>query len=125
MKNVLSKCLASSTDNSDYLILFRKFVSRKAAGKGKAVLEAVGLNSETIAACYNSHPLNEEEAVQAGLIMWCDDQGNKPPTWQVLFAAMEYAQIAKRHVRDLKKESGLFGTQLPLSHAHQTGSNPG
>ena len=111
MKNVLSKCLALSTDHPDHLILFRKYVSRKAACKGRAVLEGVGLDSETIAACFNSHPLNEEEAVQAGLIEWCGGQSKKPPTWQVLFAAMEYAQIAKQHVNDLKNEPGLFGTQ--------------
>ena len=108
VKNVLSKCLALSTDHPDHLKLFRKFVSRKAAGKGRAVLEGVGLDSETIAACFNSHPLNEEEAVQAGLTKWCGGQYKKPPTWQVLFAAMEHAQIAKQHVHDLK-ESGLFG----------------
>ena len=107
---MLSKYLALSTVHPDHLILFRKYVSRKAAGKGRAVLEGVRLDSETIAACYNSHPLNEEEAVQAGLIKWCGGRGNEPPTWQGLFAAMEYAQIAKHHVYDLKKETGLFGT---------------
>ena len=110
VKNVLSKCLALSTGHPDHLILFRKYVSRKAAGEGRAVLEGVGLNSETIAACFNSHPLNEEEAVQAGLTKWCGGRGKKPPTWQVLFAAMEYAQIAEQHVHDLKKETGLFVT---------------
>ena len=98
-----------STDHPDHLILFRKYVSRKAAGKGRAVLEGVGLDSETIGACFSS--LNEEEAVQAGLIKWCGGLGNKLPSWRVLFAAMEYAQIAQQHVHDLKKESGLFGKQ--------------
>ena len=84
-------------------------MSRKAAGTGRAVLEGVGLDSETIGACFSS--LNEEEAVQAGLVKWCNGRGNKLPTWGVLFAAMEYAQIAQQHVHDLKKESGLFGTQ--------------
>ena len=86
-------------------------MSKKAAGKGRAVLEAVGLDLETIAACFNSHPLNEEEAVQAGLIEWCSDQGDKFATWGVLFAAMEYAQMELQHVRNLKKETGLFGKQ--------------
>ena len=111
VKNVLAKCFALSTDHPGHLKLFRKYVSRKAVGKGRAVLEGVGLDSETIAACFNSHPLNEEEAVQAGLTKWCGGRGNEPPTWQVLFAAIEYAQIAKQHVNDLKKESGLFGKQ--------------
>ena len=99
-------CFTLSTDHP---ILFRKYVSRKVAGKGRAVLEGVGLDSETIAACFNSHPLNEEEAVQAGLTKWCGGQGNEPPTWQVLFAAMQYAQIAQQHVHNLKKELGQFG----------------
>ena len=111
VKNVLSKCFILSTDHPDYLILFRKYVSRKAAGKGRAVLEGVGLDSETIEACFRSHPETEEEAVQAGLIKWCGGRGNKLPTWEVLFAAMEYAQIAEQHVHELKKETGLFGKQ--------------
>ena len=108
MKNVLAKCFALSTDHPDHLMLFRTFVSRKSAGKGRAVLEGVGLDSETIEACFNSW--NEEEAVQAGLIKWRDGLGNKLPTWRVLFAAMEYAQIAQQHVHDLKKESSYPGT---------------
>ena len=111
VKNAFSKCFTLSTDHPNYLILFRTYVSRKAAGTGRALLEGVGLDSETIAACYNSHPLNEEEAVQAGLDKWCAGQGNKLPTWGVLFAAMEYAQIARQHVHKLKKETGLFGMQ--------------
>ena len=108
---MLAKYLALSTVHPDHLTLFRKYVSRKAAGKGRAVLEAVGLDSNTIAACYNNHPLNEEEAVQAGLVKWCGDQGSKLPTWGMLFAAMEYAQIEQQHVRNIKKETGLFGKQ--------------
>ena len=44
------------------------FVSRVSAGKGRAVLEGVGLAPETVRACYGRHPGNEEEAVQEGLI---------------------------------------------------------
>ena len=111
VENVLSKCFTLSADHPDHLILFRKYVSRKAAGKGRAVLEGVGLDSETIEACFRSHPETEEEAVQAGLVKWCGGQGKKPPTWQMLFAAMEYAQIAQQHVHELMKETGLFGMQ--------------
>ena len=111
VKNVLVKSFALFTDHPDHLILFRKYVSRKAAGKGRAVLEGVGLDSETIEACFRSHPETEEEAVQAGLVKWCGGRGNKLPTWRVLFAAMEYAQIAEQHVHELKKETGLFGKQ--------------
>ena len=42
------KCCAISADRSDHLKLFRKYVSRKAATKGRAVLEGVGLLTETI-----------------------------------------------------------------------------
>ena len=105
-----SKCI-SAADHPNRLILFRRFVSRTAASNGRAVLEGVGLESETIAACFNSHPLNEEEAVQAGLIKWSEGQGSKPATWNVLFAAMDYAQIGQKHVNSLKKELDLFGMQ--------------
>ena len=96
------KCLPFSADHQDQLILFRTCVSRNAASKGRAVLEGVGLSAETIEACFNSHPLNEEEAVQAGLTQWSGGQGRQPPTWQVLLGAMTYAQIAQEHVQELK-----------------------
>ena len=98
------KCRAFSADHPDHLILFRKYVSRKAATKGRAVLEGVGLLTETIDACFSSHPLDEEEAVQAGLTRWSGGQGRQPPTWVVLISAMEYANIAQQHIEDLKKE---------------------
>ena len=101
------KCIPFSADHPDHLILFRKYVSRKAASKGRAVLEGVGLNAETIEACFRSHPLNEEEAVQSGLIKWSSGQSHKSPTWQILLAAMEYADIADQHVQGLKEELGL------------------
>ena len=57
-------------------------MSRKAANKGRAILEGVGLDTEAIEACFSSHPLNEEEAVQAGLTKWSAGQSHKPPTWE-------------------------------------------
>ena len=84
------------------------YVSRKSAGKGRAVLEGVGLRSETIAECFQTNPLNEEEAVQDGLIRWKDGQG-LPPTWEVLVDAMVYAEIAPQDVQGLKEELGLHG----------------
>ena len=93
-----------SADRPDHLMLFRKYVSRKAATKGRAVLEGVGLLTETINACFSSHPLNEEGAVQAGLTEWSGGQSHQPPTWEVLTAAMEYANIAQQHIEDLRKE---------------------
>ena len=98
------KCRAFSADRPDHLILFRKYVSRKAATKGRAVLEGVGLVTETIDACFSSHPLDEEGAVQAGLTRWSGGQGHQPPTWEVLISAMEYANIAQQHIEDLRKE---------------------
>ena len=98
------KYCAFFADHPDHLKLFRKYVSRKAATKGRAVLEGVGLLTETIDACFSSHPLDEEEAVQAGLTRWSGGQGHQPPTWEVLISAMEFAKIAQQHIEDLKKE---------------------
>ena len=108
------KCCAFSADRPDHLILFRKYVSRKAATKGRAVLAGVGLLSETIDGCFSSHPLDEEGAVQAGLTRWSGGQGCQPPTWQVLLEAMMFAQIAQEHVQGLKKTLGVQGTLFTL-----------
>ena len=103
------KCLILSADYPNHLLLFRKYASRKAAAKGRAVLEGVGLSAETIHACFSSHPLDEEGVVQAGLTRWSGGQGRQPPTWEVLISAMEYAAIAQQHIEDLKKSLGLLG----------------
>ena len=87
-------------------MLFREHVSRAAAGKGRAVLEGLRLKSNTIEACFQSNPLREEEAVQMGLVKWKDGQG-LPPTWKNLVDAMQFAQIEKSHVTELKKKLGL------------------
>ena len=108
------KCLASFADRRDQLKLFRDYVSRKAAGKGRALLEGVGLCTATIDACFCSHPRDEEEAVQAGLVKWSDGQGLQPPTWQVLLEAMTFAQIAQEHVQGLKEKLGVQGTLFTL-----------
>ena len=98
------KCLAFSADRVDHLILFRTYVSRQAATKGRVVLEGVGLRTEAIDACFSSHPQDDEGAVQAGLTKWSSGQSYKPPTWEVLFHAMDYAHIAQQHIDDLRKE---------------------
>ena len=98
--------LAVSVDHPDHLRLFRLHVSRAAVDKGRAILEGVRLESDTIEACFQRHPSKEEEAVQMGLIKWKDGQG-LPPTWKVLVDAMDYAQIAVKHVNGLKRELGL------------------
>ena len=95
----------SSADCPDHLMLFRQYVSRKAAGKARAILEGVGLDSSTIDACFSAHPLNDEEIVQVGLVRWRNGQGSphkQPPTWEVLISAMEYAGMAQQHIKELK-----------------------
>ena len=85
-------------------MVFRMFVSRKAAGKGRAILEGVGLDAPEIKACFRSNPLDDEEAVQDGLIMWTDgDHQDFPPTWGVLIDAMDYARIGQQHIAGLKE----------------------
>ena len=98
--------LAVPTDRPNHITLFREHVSRKAAGKERAVLEGVGLDEATIEACFSDHR-NVEEVVQAGLVKWRDGQGaphKQPPTWEVLISAMEYARIAQSHIEELKEK---------------------
>ena len=83
-------------------MLFRTFVSRNAAGRGKAVLEGVGLTPEAIGMCFGMAPYTEEEAVQSGLMKWRDG-GEAVPTWALLIEAMEYAEIGKQHIWELKQ----------------------
>ena len=87
-------------------MLFRIHVSRKAAGKARAVLEGLGFDITTIKACETTHPLNDEEIVQEGLIKWCGGKGTQPPTWNVLIKAMRYAEIAQQDIGELKQELG-------------------
>ena len=57
---------------------------------------------------------DEEEAVQSGLIRWKDSKGVTPPTWKVLFAAMDYAGIVVQHITSLEEEilKGTVHNQL-------------
>ena len=89
-------------------MLFRRCVSRNAAGKGRAVLEGVGLSSKAIEMCYANSPRNEEEAVQSGLNRWRDGEGASP-TWAVLLEAMDYAEIGVQYITELE-EKVLKGT---------------
>ena len=86
-----------------FTVLFRKHISRNAAGKGKAILEWVGLTQPEIRLCYQNNPLNEEEAIQDGLNKWRETRGDCC-TWQVLLGAMEFAGIAQEHCSELVKE---------------------
>ena len=74
------------------------------AGKGRAVLEGVGLDPETVKACYGKHPFSEEEAVQEGLITWSEGHHGKTCTWKVLLGAMVHARIGEKHCTGLRKE---------------------
>ena len=87
-------------------MLFRTFVSKKAAGKADAVLEGVGLDVTTIRACEAAHRFDDEKIVQEGLIKWCGGRGTQPPTWNVLITAMEYAEIAQQDIGELKQKLG-------------------
>lgn len=100
------KGLSVSADDPRHLMHFRMYVSRNAAGKGKPVLEGVGLDAPTIAMCFNDNPLKEEAAVQAGLTKWVEGKGIQPPTWEVLLTAMEYAEIGKQPIDGLKAGLG-------------------
>ena len=84
-------------------MLFRRFVSRNAAGRGRAVLEGVGLSHETIQMCYKNSSQDEEEAIQSGLMKWRDGSGDSP-TWEVLIEAMGYAEIGVQHIQGMKEE---------------------
>ena len=97
-------------------MLLRMFVSRNAAGKGRAILEGVGLPGEMRNMCYTNNPLNEEEAIQAGLMHWKDGKGSSA-TWTVLLEAMKYAGIAVQHITKLKEEliKGAAFSQLLLN----------
>ena len=99
-------------DRLNYLVLFRRHVSKRAAGKGRAVLEEVLLDAATIEACFRNRPLNEEEAVQAGLTKWAQGKGHQPPTWGVLLEAMENAEIPQQDINDLKASLGLHAGKV-------------
>ena len=62
---------------------------------GRAVLEGVWLDAATIESCFRNNPLDEEAAVQAGLVKWVEGTGRQPPTWGALLEAMEDAEIAQ------------------------------
>ena len=79
-----------------------KVCERQAWGKGRALLEALGLTGAQIARCYGMHPLNEEESVQEGLHAWIE--GGRNTTWGDLLRAMETAGIAIQQRDGLKEE---------------------
>ena len=111
-KNVSVKSFPSNADRPRHLMLFRKYISRRAACKGRAVLEGVALDAPTIAACFTAHPMNEEGAVQEGLTKWSEGEGFQPPTWRVLLEAIEFAELAQQDIDSLKATLSLSGMSL-------------
>lgn len=107
-------------------MLLRIFVSRNAAGRGRAILEGLGLPLEVRNMCYANNPMNEEEAVQSGLMKWANGSGDNP-TWTVVLRAMEYAGIAVQHVSKLKDEllKGIVSQAVMLTNraVHHVPSN--
>ena len=95
--------LSPGTGHQRCDMVLRMFVSRNAAGKGRAILEGVGLPGEIRDMCYTNNASNEEEAVQAGLMKWKDGRGSSA-TWMVLLEAMKYAEISVQHITRLKEE---------------------
>ena len=95
--------LSPGTGHQRCDMVLRMFVSRNAAGKGRAILEGVGLPGEIRDMCYTNNPSNEEEAIQAGLMKWKDGRGSSA-TWMVLLEAMKYAGISVQHITRLKEE---------------------
>ena len=98
--------LTFSADHSDCLKLLRRHVSRNAAGRGRALLEGLGLFVSRIHMCFRGHPNDEEAAVQQGLTYWIDGEGIQA-TWAALLEAMKYAELAERHIQSLKADLGI------------------
>ena len=103
MPNMCASPPPSVVGHKQCAMLFRRHVSRTAAGNGRAVLEGVGLTHEAIETCYKNSPQNEEEAIQSGLMKWRNGSGDST-TWAVLIEAMDYAQIGTQHIEAMKKE---------------------
>ena len=78
-------------------------MSRKSAGKGRAVLEYFGSEVESF---FVKKSKNEEEAVQRGLLKWACGKAKsyRPTTWEVLIGAMEHAEISVHAIDKLKEE---------------------
>ena len=49
--------LTYSANRPDHIMLFRRYVSRSAIGKVKAVLEGLGLDQPTIDTCIRANPI--------------------------------------------------------------------
>ena len=81
-------------------------MSRQSAGKGRAVLEYLGLDGSEIEMFYVKKLKDEEEAVQSGLLEWASGKAksHRPTTWEVLIGAMEHGGIRVKDIDQLKEE---------------------
>ena len=95
--------LSFAAGNQKCDMMLRTFVSRVAAGKGRAILEGLGLPAGTREMCFVNNPLNMEEAIQCGLLQWKNGHGYSH-TWEVLLRAMAYAEIPVQDVKKLKEK---------------------
>ena len=91
-------------------------MSSKAWGKGRALLEALGLTRAQIAKYYGMYPLNEEESVQEGLLAWNYIDFNA--TWRDLLEAMKMAGIAIQQCDGLKKELYSIAGDYMICYYH-------
>ena len=82
--------------------LVRIYVSQKAAGKDRALMDFLGLDQSRIQKHYANHPRNIVEAVQAALMEWAGSSPSK--TWKMLVDAMKQAEFAVQEVRGLTEE---------------------
>ena len=105
LQGLVQQCtiILSTAACERYAVLFRKYVSRNAFGRGRAILEWLGLTPEVIDQCYGTPGLDEEAAVQKGLHKWRETRGDCC-TWQVLVRAMLFAGIAQQHCTELVEE---------------------
>ena len=103
-----------TAERPGHLMLIRKHVSRKAAGKERVLLEGLQLDIATIETCFKNNPLDVEGAVQSGLTKWIEGSGRQPPTWGVLLEAMDDAEFARQHIQDLKRDLGLADSMLKI-----------
>ena len=111
VRNVTVNGCAVFVGRSDYLELFRDYVSKNSADCGKAVLEKLGLTDAAIAECFRNNHGDVVEAVQDGLKQWSKGQGSRPSTWGVLLRAIE-GNIAIQHRNKLKAILGQPGTYV-------------
>ena len=91
-----------AVDFKNHPVLLRRYVSRQAYGKGRALLEALGLSTAKIKKYYGMYPLNEEESVQEGILAWIGEHLNS--TWGDVLNAMKVAGIDIQQCKGLEEE---------------------